>query len=534
MHLTAVIPYLRSTKIIVDRFITENPNIPKRLHEHYHRVANDEIIKSIFNSGKNKERYISVFEVDVPMTQSQLIESTQETHKTPSSPRPPNLVEHQGIKSTQGTRMTPSAPRPPNHVEYQGESSAPRKSTITEIPIRRQSDPETLILTFDEIDVTNLDEATQVSIAITKSLKDFNSLGNVKTVKEPLVEERDKEKIVKVDDKLEPESHKESPEEEKSDDVLIINDDDEEEESVEDALIRKKGKAIRHERQRVKDDIATMVDEAVQKERENIWAELSGHVTNDVANIVPAQIKDNEQAQQAWLSLKIKFERPTPLVETCRATAVRTHDHEDHHDDDARPEGKSRAKRQRTSEHGTYSMRESSYSQAMDETNHSGSGNQEQLDEFDAWMVDFGTNDDEVPSEKVSPELLEEVSVKVDELQMQNVVNDMLRERCNSGKEHQYHFDQMKNYMKSDIVWENRKEDLSLQIPVKPAPVYQSCERDPKAQPMTLINQDLFYLKHSNSGSKKYVLLLHKYHAVPFPNNDLVTFAKLFQLIDNK
>nr|GEV08346.1 hypothetical protein [Tanacetum cinerariifolium] len=79
----------------------------------------------------------------------------------------------------------------------------------------------------------------------------------------------------------------------------------------------------------------------------------------------------------------------------------------------------------------------------------------------------------------------------------------------------------MKNYLKSDIVWESRKENLSLQIPKKPAPVYQSCARDPKAPPMTMLNQDLFYLKHDNSGPKKYVLSLHKYPAVSFPENDL-------------
>ncbi|GKF98742.1 hypothetical protein Tco_0297525, partial [Tanacetum coccineum] len=38
---------------------------------------------------------------------------------------------------------------------------------------------------------------------------------------------------------------------------------------------------------------------------------------------------------------------------------------------------------------------------------------------------------------------------------------------------------------------------------------------------MTLINQDLFYLKYNNPRSKKYVLSLHKYPVVPFPENDL-------------
>ncbi|GKD87563.1 hypothetical protein Tco_1358717, partial [Tanacetum coccineum] len=74
---------------------------------------------------------------------------------------------------------------------------------------------------------------------------------------------------------------------------------------------------------------------------------------------------------------------------------------------------------------------------------------------------------------------------------------------------------------KSDIVWESRKEDLSLQLPRKLAPVYHSCQRDPKVAPMNLLNQDLFYLKYGNSGPKKYTLSLHKYSAVPFLEDDI-------------
>nr|GEY06471.1 hypothetical protein [Tanacetum cinerariifolium] len=38
---------------------------------------------------------------------------------------------------------------------------------------------------------------------------------------------------------------------------------------------------------------------------------------------------------------------------------------------------------------------------------------------------------------------------------------------------------------------------------------------------MTLLNQDLFYLKYGNSGQKKYTLSLHKFHAIPFLNEDM-------------
>ncbi|GJX81386.1 hypothetical protein Tco_0330867 [Tanacetum coccineum] len=74
----------------------------------------------------------------------------------------------------------------------------------------------------------------------------------------------------------------------------------------------------------------------------------------------------------------------------------------------------------------------------MDETTPYGSGTQEQLEEFDAWQDGHGIDDDDVPNEEVSLELLDEVARKVmtsDELQrMQEALDDMLRNRCDSAK----------------------------------------------------------------------------------------------------
>ncbi|GJU11466.1 hypothetical protein Tco_1133862 [Tanacetum coccineum] len=392
---------------------------------------------------KHFQLYASAFGVDVSMTQSQPIESIQGTHKTPSTPRPPN------------------------HVEHQGESSTPRKPTVIRIRRRSQPNPETLIPTTAEIDISSLDEATQMSIATERSLADLED-----HQEDP-------------NNRLVSESHKERERVEKSANLMII-DGEEEEELAGDALIRRKGKgivkikdtppttpirsprthsaslssdnfdptpssskpttsspklmpdhvkrfkaiiegihatlkkvvpkmvdhktndfmknnlpkaiaeAIQSERKKVQDDIAAMVADSVQKERQNIRAELSVQVTNDVANIVPSQMKDDESI---WLSLKIKFERPIPLVEPCRVDVVRTRNHEDHHDDNARPGGESSAKIQNTSAHGTF-----------------------KIDGQD-------TDDDEVPDEEVSPELLDEVSGNVmtsDELQrMQGALNSM-------------------------------------------------------------------------------------------------------------
>ncbi|GJY84556.1 hypothetical protein Tco_0497932 [Tanacetum coccineum] len=79
----------------------------------------------------------------------------------------------------------------------------------------------------------------------------------------------------------------------------------------------------------------------------------------------------------------------------------------------------------------------------------------------------------------------------------------------------------MQSYLKSDIVWESGKERLSFLTPQKPALVYHNCQRDPKAPPITLLNQDLFYLKYGKLGAKKYTLSLHKFPVVPFPNDDI-------------
>ncbi|GKE53322.1 hypothetical protein Tco_1488478, partial [Tanacetum coccineum] len=178
------------------------------------------------------------------------------------------------------------------------------------------------------------------------------------------------------------------------------------------------------------------------------------------------KITDDKQVRNAdlsiWWSLKIKFEKPVTSAAPCQIAIVRTRDHEDHHDDDARPEGENSAKRQKTSGHGTYSVGKSSSEQAMDqEPNPSGLGTQEYLDEFDAYVDDFGIDDDELPTEEVSPELIASVSF------------------------------------------------------------YHNFQRDPKAPSTTLLNQDLFYLKYGQSGPKKYTLSLHKYPAVPFPKDDI-------------
>nr|GEU78252.1 hypothetical protein [Tanacetum cinerariifolium] len=146
-------------------------------------------------------------------------------------------------------------------------------------------------------------------------------------------------------------------------------------------------------------------------------------------------IKLQQDDLPIWLALKYKFERLHLSNTSCRPSAVRLRDQGDPHDD-AHLEGENSAKRQKTSEHGTYVFGESSPGQ--DNKSESGPStlvNQEQLDDFDFWMDSYATDDDELPTKKVSQELVDEMSKIVDEA----------------------------NYAKSIVIWE-RVHDFQLGV----------------------------------------------------------------------
>ncbi|GJV07551.1 retrovirus-related pol polyprotein from transposon TNT 1-94 [Tanacetum coccineum] len=53
-HPSTLIPYHRFTKLIVSHYMTTYPKISKRVRNKYQNLEHDEMVKSIFNSGKNK------------------------------------------------------------------------------------------------------------------------------------------------------------------------------------------------------------------------------------------------------------------------------------------------------------------------------------------------------------------------------------------------------------------------------------------------------------------------------------------------
>ncbi|GKA52051.1 hypothetical protein Tco_0745247 [Tanacetum coccineum] len=195
-----------------------------------------------------------------------------------------------------------------------------------------------------------------------------------------------------------------------------------------------------------------------------------------------------------WLALKYKFERLHVATTSCRPSVICPRDQDDPHDD-AHPKGENSAKRQKTSEHGTFVFRESSSGQDYkSKPGPSTSGNQEQLDDFDFWTDSYATDDNEIPTEKVSQELVDEMSQFVDEAKLRKV---------------------------NDIVWESRKEIIVAPYPQRPTPVVQSCQRDLKAPALSLVNQDLLYLKKGSSRPVKIVMSLYKFSAVIFFDDDI-------------
>ncbi|GJY99020.1 hypothetical protein Tco_0516450 [Tanacetum coccineum] len=201
-------------------------------------------------------------------------------------------------------------------------------------------------------------------------------------------------------------------------------------------------------------------------------------------------MKDNPQLQQQniaiWLALQMKFENLQVPQTTCRPSVVHPRDQDDPHDD-AHLEGENSTKRQKTSEYEAYVSGESSSGQVnKEERGPSTSGNQEQEDDYDFWTDSYASDDDEIPTKQMSQDIMEEVSLTIDEAKLKKMVDEMLRQRCTSGDEHQYHIDQMKNFLKSDIVWESRKEILK-----------------------------------GSSGPEKIVLSLHKFPAIIFNDDDI-------------
>ncbi|GKF41453.1 hypothetical protein Tco_0124795, partial [Tanacetum coccineum] len=135
---------------------------------------------------------------------------------------------------------------------------------------------------------------------------------------------------------------------------------------------------------------------------------------------------------------------------------------------------------------------------------------QHQQHEWDAWVEEKIIDEDEVIPKDETPELItkfqnvdKRVPTIFDRARMEATLNDMLSNQFRNAEEYAYHLEQAINFMKNQIVWESRQEDIRWPIP-KPL-VFYGPQRNQNEPPRYLYNKYLFFLKNVNSEEKKYI-----------------------------
>ncbi|GKB00917.1 hypothetical protein Tco_0828961 [Tanacetum coccineum] len=192
------------------------------------------------------------------------------------------------------------------------------------------------------------------------------------------------------------------------------------------------------ERKKTKEEMERMIAKAILQERGNMQAENLYKLIKQLTI---------HSFLTIWLALQMKFENLQVPQTTCRPSVVRQRIRRS--SDDANLEGRMWQ---------------------------SGRSNQEQVDDYDFWTDSYASDDDEILMKQVPQDIIEEVSLTIDEAKLKKMADEMLRQRCTLGDEHQYHIDQMKNFLKSDIVWESRKEILVSPNHAKDPTSSSSCQ----------------------------------------------------------
>nr|GEV58515.1 hypothetical protein [Tanacetum cinerariifolium] len=469
---------------------------------------------------KNYQLYVEVFGVDVPTTQSQLTESTQGMHWTTSTPRTTSLEivkgESSALQKSISKKVMKSlklhkVEKVKEHLMAEeikklvkGSKSVEENAEIANSPLRNddnQTNPDTRekwkeieesrktpsptptrslwthsnLLSLDTEKLQELTDTDTIPSSLTPSSSHQNPSSLIQTDSCPysnpsLDISKDTKNFNKVAQRLS----------EIMLDSLPKLVDDRIKGILKTQVLLHVTQGIILEREKSQAEVAKMIADAIQSYMSR--SVLHVHPTQATPTTVQEQqhqlyltMKDNPQLQQddlpIWLALKYKFERLHMATTPCRPSSIPPKDQYDPHDD-AHPKEENSEKRLNTSEHGTFVFGESSSGQDYEtEPCPLTLGNQDISDDIDFWTNSYATYDDVLLSEKVSQELVDEMSQVVDEAKLRKVSDEILRQQCISGDEHQYHIDQMQNFLKSDIVWESMKEIIVPPYQPKPTPI---------------------------------------------------------------
>ncbi|GJU12392.1 hypothetical protein Tco_1134788 [Tanacetum coccineum] len=369
-HPTTLIPNPRFTKLIVSHYMTAFLEISRRARDKYHNLEDDEMVKIIFNSGKNKagvgikipscmitdemkltenyRLYAAVFGVDVLTTQSQSIESTHRTHRITSAPRTPNV-----------TAVFPCAIKCQNNA-YRHPDGQENIVDDSLIPRNDESNiPDTRIEPKSNKESPELQGRYGYLFAHLRARfmprKSFDTLAD--NLHDVMVETLP----AMVDKHIKEQVMKQVPEQVRNQVPVYV------------------AEGLILERQKAKEETERLIAKAILQERGNIQAQISTQIENAIANVIPSQVDASVRSYMSGHILHVhpaqsqtssvpeqQYQLNTVPQTACRTPAVRPRDQDDPHDD-AHPEGENSAKRQKTSEYEAYVSGESSSGQVFQE-----------------------------------------------------------------------------------------------------------------------------------------------------------------------
>ncbi|GJS18262.1 hypothetical protein Tco_0412734, partial [Tanacetum coccineum] len=179
------------------------------------------------------------------------------------------------------------------------------------------------------------------------------------------------------------------------------------------------------ERQKTKEDMERMIAKAILQERGNIEAKISSQIQKAIDNHIPSQV---DASIRSYMSGHIFHVHPVQL----QTTSVPEQQYQLYLFMKAAPQLQKQditlwlalqikfERLQKTSEYEAYVSGESL----------SGQINEEEVDDYDFWTDSYALDDDEIPTKQVLKDIMEEVSLTIDEAKLKKMADKMLRQRC--------------------------------------------------------------------------------------------------------
>ncbi|GJY50581.1 hypothetical protein Tco_0441428 [Tanacetum coccineum] len=148
-------------------------------------------------------------------------------------------------------------------------------------------------------------------------------------------------------------------------------------------------------------------------------ASVCNYMSGHILHVHPAQVQSSsvpEQQHQLYLAIKVDPLLQQQDIAIWLALQMKFE------------KTQNSTKRQKASEYEAYVSEESLSGQVnVEEPGPSTSGNKKQDDEFDFWTDSYASDDDEIPTKQVTQDIMEEISLTIDEAKLKKMANEMLR-----------------------------------------------------------------------------------------------------------